>query len=185
VFRFLLVLAAATPLSAADDKLPGPKIDFPEVKGFTRGKPQTFPQVELGYALAYNHDSPRIAFTVYVSNKGLKEIPAGAKSDPVRTEMKGVADTIQELARRGVYKVAREVGEEEVVPLGKAKGAPAALHRVFEITQMDGGKTLSEAYVTGYKNHFVKFRVTYPAADKDEARKKIATLLEALGEALK
>jgi hypothetical protein len=185
VSRSLLVLlVVAGPLSAADDpKLPGPKIEFPDVKGFTRGKPRTFPQAEFGYALGYNAEE--VVVTVYVYSAGHKEIPAGAKSDLVKKEMEGAAKAMQDALKAGFYKSVKEVGKDETVAIGRGKDAPVALRRKFEVEGKEGGASLSETYLTGYKDHFVKLRVTYAAENKDEARKKLATLLDSLGAALK
>jgi hypothetical protein len=183
MLRSLLVLAAAVALVgvARSADPPGPKIDFPDVKGLTRGKVETFPKVELGYSVAYN--APGFAGTVYVYNLGLKKIPDGVKSDEVKGELKRAVDDLDRAKQAGLYKSVKEVGKEEAVPLGKGKDAPSALRRQFEVERKDGVK-LSEVYVTGYKDHFVKIRITHDPDDK-KAADKIAALLEALGPALK
>ena len=180
----LVSFVVAVPLSAADDpKLPGPKIEFPDVKGFTRGKTTVFPQAELGYALGYN--APGLTVTVYVYNAGRKTIPDGAKSDAVAEEMKGTVKALEDARKAGYYTSVKEVGKEETVALGKGKAAPAALRRTFEVESDKTGARLSETYLTGYKDHFVKLRVSFEPEGKEEAQKKLATLLEALGAALK
>ncbi|HEY1187274.1 MAG TPA: hypothetical protein VGE74_06430, partial [Gemmata sp.] len=78
----------------------------------------------------------------------------------------------------------KETGKEATVKLGAGEDAPTARRRTFELERKDGA-ILSEAYVLGYKDHFVKLRVTYDPGRKDEAAKKIATLLEAIGGTLK
>lgn len=183
MIRALLVLFAVGVPGADDPKLPGPKIEFPDVKGFTRTKTTVFPQARLGYSLGY--DTPGLTVTVYVYNNGRKEIPAGAKSDAVKEEMKATVDTLELARKQGLYKSVKEVGEEETVTLGTGKDAPAALRRKFELEQPKLGTRLSETYLTGYKDHFVKLRVSYNPEDKAEAEKKLATLLDALGAALK
>jgi hypothetical protein len=120
-----------------------------------------------------------------VYNKGLTEIPTGAKSQVVKDEMKQTAADLEEARKQGAYKSVKEVGKEEVVRLGPGKTAPAALRRKFEVERTKGGEKLSEAYVTGYKDHFIKLRITYDPEGKEESEKKIATLLDAIGSALK
>ena len=75
------------------------------------------------------------------------------------------------------------VYDEETVRFGKGKDAPAALRRRFEL-ELKGGVKLSEVYVTGYKDHFVKIRISHDPDDK-AAADRIAALLEALGKSLK
>lgn len=174
----LVLVGGAYP---ADDP-PGPKIDFPDVKGLTRGKIETDrTEPALGYWVSYT--KPGFTATVYVFNRGLKKIPDGTASDEVKGEMKRVVEEIDTVTQRGLYKSFKEVGKEETVSLGKQKGAPSALRRQFEIERKNG-PVRSEAYVTGYKNHFVKIRITHDPDDK-AAAEKTAALLEALGAAIK
>ena len=180
MIRPLLVLAATFALVGVARPEP-PKIDFPEVKGLTRGKVKTYPQAELGYSISY--DGPGTVVTVYVYDRGIKKIPDGAKSDEAKDEMKRLVEELDLVKQQGVYKSVKELGKEQTVQLGKGKDAPSALLRRFEIERKDGVK-LSEGYVTGYKNHFVKIRITHDPDDK-EAPKKIAALLEAIGGVLK
>ncbi len=160
---------------------PGPKIDFPDVKGLTRGKIQTFPKAELGYSVGYN--APGFNATVYVYNLGLKKIPDGPKSDEAKAQMKQATADLETVRQAGVYKSVKELGMEETIPLGKGKDAPTTLRRRFEL-ELNSGVKLSEIYVTGYKDHFVKIRISHDPDDK-AAPEKIATLLEELGKSLK
>lgn len=156
----------------------GPKIEWPDAKGWNRDKAKPYSE---GYSVAYG--APGLTATVYVYNRGLKKIPDGPKSDEVRTEVKGVVDALDSARQQGFYKSVKELGTEEVVLFGTAKGAPLAVRRRFEVERR-GGPVLDESYVTGYQNHFVKIRITHDPADK-EAPKKIAALLDALGGAIK
>jgi hypothetical protein len=176
----LAALFALVGLVGADDP-PGPKIEWPDVKGLTRGKIEIFPVAELGYAVGYK--APGFTATVYVYNRGLKKIPDGAKSDEAKDEMKRLADELDRAVQKGFYKSVKEVGKEETVKLGKAKDAPSTLRRRFKVELKDGTRT-SEGYVMGYKNHFVKIRITHDPDDK-AAAEKIAALLEGLGGAIK
>ena len=179
----LIALLLVAVVSADDPKLPGPKIDFPDIDGFTRGKVQTYNQPGLGYSFSYT--TPRIVVTLYVYNRDLKEIPDGVKSKVVKDEMKQVGLDLQEAKKQGLYKSIKEVGEEEVVSLGKDKDAPPARRRQFLVDRTKGGEKFSDAYLTGYKDHFIKLRITYDLEEKAESDKKIAELLETVGSALK
>jgi hypothetical protein len=180
--RSLFALAALVTLVgvARSDDLPGPKIKWPEIKGLTRGKTETFPKAELGYSVPY--DAPDFAATVYVYNLGLKKITDGAKSDEAKGEMKRAVSDLHRAKKAGFYKSVKEVGKEETVPFDKAKGSKEALRLRFEVERKDGVK-LSEVYVTGYKDHFVKIRITHEPDDK-AAAERITALLEGLGKAI-
>jgi hypothetical protein len=184
MIRSLLALAVTcVPVGAARpaDDPPGPKIEFPEVKGLTRGDKHTYPTPELGYSVGYK--APGFVATVYVYNRGLKKVPDGARSDEAKDEMKRLVEELDLVKQKGVYKSVKALGKEETVPFGKAKGAPSALRRRFEIEREDG-VVLSEGYVTGFKNHFLKIRISHVPDDK-AAPERIAALLEALGGAIK
>jgi hypothetical protein len=179
LFAVAALFAAAG--AARSDDPPGPKIEWPEVKGLTRGKMQPYPDPKAGYSVPYN--APGFVVTVYVYNRGLDKVPDGPKSDEVRSEMKGLVEALDLAKQKGLYKSVKEVGKEETVSFGKGKGAPSALRRRFEIERKEG-PVLSEGYVTGYKNYFVKIRASHDPDDKT-APDKIAALLESLGGALK
>ena len=178
------VFAVAFPAAADEPKLPGPKIEWPEVKGFTFDKPFVFKQAELGYSVAYK--APGLVATVYVYNKGLAEIPTGVKSDVVRDEMKQMVADMEAAKKRGLYTSVKELGKEEVVAFGEGKEAPTALRRQFEV-ERPGEKeaSLSSAYITGYKGQFIKLRVSYTKDSAEKSEKLIQNLLAALGPQLK
>ncbi|MCE9561069.1 MAG: hypothetical protein K8U57_03340 [Planctomycetes bacterium] len=181
----IVLVAIALPTIAADEpKLPGPKIAWPEVKGLTFEKAHVYPEAALGYSVAYT--TPGLTISVYVYDKGLAAIPTGAKSDIVRDEMKQVVADIEELKKRGQYTSVKEVGKEETIRLGEGKNAPTALRRKFEIARpKEAEARFSEAYITGYKDHFFKIRVTYVKDGAEKSEKLIQSLLEALGPQLK
>jgi hypothetical protein len=184
MIRSLFTLAALCALAGAArpaDDPPGPKIEFPEVKGLTRGDKQTYPKPELGYSVGYT--ARGFVATVYVYNRGLKKIPDGAKSDEAKQEMQRLVGELDLAQEKGLYKSVQAVGKEETVTLGKGKNAPAALLRRFEIERQDG-VVVSEGYVTGFKNHFLKVRISH-TPDDEAAPKRIEALLEALGKAIK
>jgi hypothetical protein len=114
----------------------------------------------------------------------LNEIPDGAKSQKVKDEMKRTVDEIELSKKAGTYKSVKEIGEAEIVSLGNGKNALAALRRQFLIERTDGEK-FSDAFLTGYKDYFIKLRITYDLEEKAATNKKIATFLEAIGSALK
>ena len=182
----VLVSAVAVAHGPAADDLPAVKVDFPDVAGFKKTKPRTFDKKELGYSIAYDSTDSDVslAVTTYVYTGGKASIPDGGKSDEVTAEMGGIVKGIQFYTENGTYKSYKET-DSGVKPLGAAKGAPQAAWKRFDLVQKDGTKTVSEAYLLGYKNHFVKLRVTYPADRQKESEKALATVLDGIGAAVK
>ena len=68
-----------------EDDLPGPKIDWPEVKGLDKQKVNKFKDSALGYSVAYLGDG--LVITVFVYDLGLDKIPTGPNSDTIKAEM--------------------------------------------------------------------------------------------------
>ncbi len=188
MIRPLLALAAlvtaAGPVRPADDDLPGPKIEWPDAPGLERQKPRVFDDKKLGYSVAYQGDGAIV--TVFVYNLGRDAIPDGPDSDALKAEMyeSVVALEANKAGKQPRYKALTPL-DEKVVPLGPDGAAPHARRKRYEAEVAGEGAVLTELYMTGYKNYFIKVRATYPAADKDKFQKRLADLLDALGKGLK
>ncbi len=186
MIRPLFVLAALFVLVGsarpAEDDLPGPKIEWPEVKGLDRQKPNQFKDKALGYSVAYLGEGTVI--TVFVYNLGLKKIPDGPDSDIVKAEMYESLLAVEANKANGRYKSISPVNEK-VIPLGSSKTAPQIRRKRYEVEIAKEGAAITELYVTGYKDYFIKIRATYPADSKEKGEKLIDTLLDGLGKGLK
>jgi hypothetical protein len=184
MIRPLLALAALVVLvgPARSDDLPGPKIDWPEVKGLDRQKPNLFKDKALGYSVGYLGDGTII--TVFVYDLGRDKIPDGPNSDVVKAEMYESLLALEANKATGRYKSLQPI-DEKVLPLGTSKGALEVRRKRYEVEIAKEGAALTELYVTGYKNHFIKIRATYPAENKEKAQKALDDLLDALGKELK
>jgi hypothetical protein len=119
-----------------------------------------YPQPGLGYSLRYFYTLPRwIKVDVYVYNKKLSSIPFGIFSKAVNAEFLAVGRDIErQSSYHGVKKIA--VG---VFP----KSKPILfLWTCYEFTilpqpgEMHPGPRISERYITGFGNHFIKVFAT-------------------------
>jgi hypothetical protein len=182
LFALAALLAVVGSARPADDDLPGPKITWPEVKGLDRQKPNTFKDAALGYSVAYLGEGTVI--TVFVYNLGLKKIPDGPDSETVKAEMYESVLALEANKASGRYKSLQPL-DEKVIPFGSGKGAPQIRRKRYEAEVVKEGAVLTEVYVTGYKDHFIKLRATYPADDKEKGQKQLETLLDGLGKGLK
>jgi len=179
---FLLGLGALSNATAQEPKRGGLKMDFPNVEGFTRSEPKHFPNPKHGYVVSYAAKQDLVV-NVYVYNSGLDRIPDGASSDVVKEEIKLIEEGLKELKRQGAYKsyTERASGESRV---GDSPKAASAQRRLFEIDRADVGRILTDVYITGYNNHFVKIRLSYPADKQADLEKAVAPVLTALGKLL-
>jgi hypothetical protein len=179
---FAVMLAAAVML-AQEKPLPGPKISWPEVKGFIKQKPSPFKDKSLGYSLSYFADESSLSATVYVYNLGRESIPAGPRSDAVKAEMLESLNALELNRQNGRYKTLAPAGETIVSPGGKS-GAEFRRRR-YEVDITKEGEGVTELYVTVYKDHFVKVRTTFLNKDRAACEKQLAKLMEALAAELK
>ncbi len=185
LFALTAILAfVALSACAADDVLPGPPIEWPEVKGLDKQKPNVFKDAALGYSISYTGDGTVV--TVFVYNLGLEKIPTGPNSDAIKAEMYESLLALEGNKKSGRYKSITPL-DEGVVPLGANKAAPQIRRKRYEVDITDEGEAITELYVTGYKNYFLKIRATYPSQEKKRpgGEKAVADVLGALSKALK
>ena len=173
-----------TSANAQDVKRGGLKMDFPELEGFVCSEPKHFPNPKHGYLVSYTaQQGPWIRVNVYVYNSGLDRIPDGASSEVVKEEIYLIEVGLKELKRQGAYNSYIEL-EGGVVQIGDSRVAPKAQRRLFEIDRTDVGRILTDVYITGYKDHFIKIRISYPVEEQIEVEKTVAPVLKAVGEML-
>ncbi|MCI0704523.1 MAG: hypothetical protein L0241_26000 [Planctomycetia bacterium] len=184
MIRPLFALTALVVLvgSASAQDLPGPKITWPDVKGLKRQKPNMFKDEALGYSVSYIGDVT--VATCFVYNLGFERIPTGPNSDMLKAEMYESLLALEANKTSGRYKTISPL-DEKVIPFGSNKAAPQIRRKRYEVELPKDGEAITELYVTGYKNHFIKIRSTYPTDDKAIGEKDMANLLDALGKALK
>ena len=56
-----------------------------------------------------------------------------------------------------------------MIPFGSSKTAPGVRRKRYEVEIIGEGAAVTELYITGYKNHFLKIRATYPARSTVDA----------------
>jgi hypothetical protein len=175
----LVLVGAARP---ADDDLPGPKIEWPTVKGLDRQKPNLFKDTALGYSIAYSSDG--LIVTVFVYNLGFEKIPNGPNSDTVKAEMYESLLALEANKANGRYKSLSPL-DEKVISFGSNNNAPKLRRKRYEVEIAKEGPAITELYMTGHKNYFIKLRSTYPTNNREQHEKTLDELLEALSNALK
>lgn len=165
----------------ADDP-PGPKVEWPDVKGLERQKINMFKDPALGYSVSYLGDG--LVVTVFIYNLGFEKIPTGPNSDTIKAEMYESALALEANKSNGRYKSIQPL-DESVIAFGSNKAAPKIRRKRYEIEIAKEGPAMTELYVTGYKNYFIKIRATYPTDNKQKCQKQLDTLIDELGQGLK
>ena len=181
LFAAVALLGMVGTARPAED-LPGPKIEWPEVKGLDKQKPNMFKDASPGYSVSYLGDG--LVVTVFVYDLGLDKIPTGPNSDTIKAEMYESSLALEANKASGRYKKIEPL-DEKVIPFGSNKAAPQIRRKRYEVDIAKEGPAITELYVTGHKNHFIKLRATYPTDTKDKSEKAIAELLDGLGKGLK
>lgn len=166
-----------TPTAAGKKELPKP--DFPEVARWTKSDANIYPQKALGYSITYESDND-VRATIYVYDGGHAQIPNDLKG-LVKDELAKATKELFAMQELGYYKDVKET-KNETVTIGGTSGKVKAVHAEYTFTSQ-GNKMNSETYIFPYKNHFVKFRISRPAAAAVEAAKSdVASLLQELDE---
>lgn len=121
------------------------------------------------------------AITCYVYTRGLKDIPTGAESKLIKTEMdevfSGVTAAWQE--RKGTVAEIQKPKEYRAV----GKGRSLALYGIQRITTADGVQSISISILTGYRGNILKVRCTHPGEDVEVALENMMLFLAAILEA--
>jgi hypothetical protein len=151
---------------------------FPELIGFSKGKKDTYGDPALGYSMSY-FSRDGMAITVYVYNGGHPTIPEGTASQLVQEEQKSAAGEIYEMGRLGKYGDVKQTVHDEV-RLGTSAKAPRALHIGFTLTK-EGVKKVSDLYIVGHKNNFVKIRSTRNLSTREKTAGKLSYVLGKIG----
>ncbi len=142
--------------SVADKKS---EIEFPDVDGWERSKAEKYPSAELGYSLAYQSEDG-VAVTIYVYNGGLKKISSDITDNTLKSEMEFAKGGIKQFGEAGIYQNVKEV-KSDTVTLGGTSGKVKALHSIFTF-RAKGREAISEIYLFGHQNNFIKIRATRP-----------------------
>ena len=150
-------------------------LTFPRtLGGLTFANQSQFPQPGLGYAVRYS-DGELTKFDVYVYDGDLESIPDGHTDDVIRQQVAETGNLIKYMASKGYYSDVRSSGEG-VFPEDPSEGQPAFRFNQFTFMKnaaprsTDTGLRVSETYVRGFRNHFLKVRTTYDEATAEATR---------------
>ncbi len=146
-------------------------------------------QQELGVSLRYE-GAHLLKTDVYVYNMGFKAIPNGIDSDVVRNHFESVTQDVFAAQRQGLYSSVVEIDGGTTL-LGGPKDGLRALYKCFEYYQNPSSGIVSterrRSYLllTGYRNHFLKIRLTFLTNTEHYGEAMLKRFLADLGRVLK
>jgi hypothetical protein len=155
----LAVLVWAGSALAAGVREEAIALDFPERLGdFTlKGRTQ-FPQKGEGATIVYEGRDVRGA--VYVYNAGMASIPTGVGDPVIHRHFQQTVAALQQATSQSPGSLKPLKGST----ISAFKGCgPQFMWRADEIS-LEGKSLVTRTYLAGFRNHFVKLRVTHPKA---------------------
>jgi hypothetical protein len=172
--RFAIIRAAciglfSAGLIAAPGAAPAPKdpitiqgLTFPDrIGGAERGETHDFEKTNPGLGHSVQYRMPGWSITVYVYDKGRTSIPDDPQSDVIKGEFAE--------ARREVFDVRSQVEWKRDFSIqGESRKARFACG-AFSFTNKASDQLSGFLCLTGWKNKFVKFRLTTPRGSEAEA----------------
>ena len=127
-----------------------------------------------GYSLRYAHDLLKV--DIYVYDKNLLEIPNGCVGEPIDAELRSIESSIRHYERLGAYRDVEQLDAGEYL-VEESELAFQWLRLRYRQQPGPGvayaGLRFSEAFVRGFRDHFVKVRVTYPAESTTTIRTNV------------
>lgn len=157
------------------------KLLFPEVEGWEIGEVATYPTAELGYSVPYQSETAGVV-TFYVYNGGLSSIADGIDDQNVKNEIRKAESDIIAYGDAGYYQDVKLVKSESVILGGS--GTRKVLYSLFSF-KVRGTEVDSEIYLFGYKNNFIKIRLTRAKGKDGAGNPEVDKLLLEVGKIFK
>lgn len=189
LFSAVMLLCLTAGAKAQDDPSPldnafhDPKtgLHFTDIEGFVRDKVHQYEQPGLGYSIDYDSQNG-LRFTIYVYDFGLESIPDGPFTEPARAQMKRAVGDIFRAREKGHYENVTTLWSG-VMFLGDNDTSPKMRRASFRLRR-NGQDFVSQLYLTGYKNHFIKVRCSFPSTKEAECVREVQSLTEHIGRML-
>lgn len=156
------------------DKSKDLKVEFLDIEGWKRSEVTKYPTPELGYSVNYDSEEA-VRVTIYVYNLGMTNISNDINNSVVKNEIGRAKGDIKAVAKMGYYQDVKELKNDTITLAGQT-GKMKALHTVFNYS-VKGKPLISEIYLLGHKNNFIKIRATYPKVEVEAENKALADFL--------
>ena len=172
--------------SFSDEKL---FLTFPAELGQLKfGGYESFEEPGMGYSIRYSN-SDNMKVDIYVYDKGLLSIADGTTDPAVAKELASSNSTIRFFEEQGKYLDVKNLGEG-VYPDESESDSVKYLFSRFQYRQTVrpgvtfAGQRISETYIRGFRDHFVKVRVSYPESSEKQSIEEREILLTHLSQSM-
>ncbi|HEY4262222.1 MAG TPA: hypothetical protein VGM98_18790, partial [Schlesneria sp.] len=173
--------------SFTDEKL---QLTFPSTLGhLSFAGYDEFEEPGMGYNIRYN-TTDNMKVDIYVYDKGRLSIPDGDTDPAVAKELAGSDSTIRFYEQQGTYLAVKELGRG-VYPEKSEPGDVTFLFSRYQYHQAARkgvtftGERISETFIRGFRDHFVKVRVSYPEASAERSVVDREILMQQLSQTMK
>ena len=146
-------------------------VHFPkDLGGIKYQERNTYDQPGLGYSIRYQDES-LLKIDIYIYNKNLEEIGTGIESQTVKDEFEATLKIISYMEKQGAYKRVKVI-DKRTIQIGQIEYYWAR----YEYQQAESEEThylgdrISETYLTGVNNFFIKVRLTYKKIDNEKKK---------------
>ena len=174
---FLLLFLIALPATAGAERDSGTGIIFPDVlAGAKLVKVMDYEKDNPGLGVGYHYGVNNFKVSVFIYNVGRPQIPSNTTSPIIIKMFDQARDDVYVLEKKGNYKDVALLIPQETVKIGKFP----FLHAKMTYSEHNIKRT-SQLYLTGFKNYFVKLRITYFTDDAINGEKSLDKFLSALG----
>jgi hypothetical protein len=140
----------------------------------------------LGVSLAYQHPDG-VTATLYIYNLGLAAIPDGAASPAVRQAFENSHQELLSMAQMGQYENIEVLGKDKIIPVREKPPLTARLAGYeYNVAAMpEVGRVQSSLVLWGYRNQFIKARISYAKDNAAAGQERTVQFIAALGDLMK
>lgn len=138
----------------------------------------------LGVGINYFHNEIKeILISVYAYNLNMKDIGDGADSEAVKYCYEEAESQIFAIQKKGIYKKVKKISTLDP-DIANSQALKNAIFGSYSF-KFEGNPMISNLWVTGYKNNFIKIRFSYPLKNEKEGKEALVLFMETIKNLLK
>lgn len=156
--RVVLAVAVVVAFGAAKSAVSFYGLTFPDRIGNAAiGRTQNFESEHRGLGYGVSYQKPDWVIDIYVYDLGRSSIPEDVNSEVLKAQLKEAQGDIFELEKRGAYTNVKRTGS---FLIKDHRGRARFTCDEFSYTRPDMGQVDSYLCLTGWRDKFIKYRLT-------------------------